>query len=61
MKLQFRGKSYEAPHTEWNVDEGDVGGMYRGKPWKMHHLKEQHRCNHGKSELTYRGIHYIKD
>ena len=60
MKLQFRGKSYEAPHTEWNVDEGEVGGMYRGKPWKVHHLKEQHRRNQAKSELTYRGIHYSK-
>ena len=61
MKLQFRGKSYEAPHTEWNVNEGEVGGMYRGKPWKVHHLKEQHRCSQGKSELTYRGIHYTKN
>lgn len=61
MKLQFRGKSYEAPDTEWNVNEGDVGGMYRGKPWKVHHLKEQHRRHQAKSALTYRGIHYIKD
>ncbi len=61
MKLQFRGKSYEAPHTEWNVDEGEVGGMYRGKPWKVHHLKEQHRRSQTKSELTYRGIHYSKN
>jgi|GEM_PF-1013575 len=61
MKLQFRGKSYEAPHTEWNVNEGNVGGMYRGKPWKVHHLQEQHRRSQKKSELTYRGIHYIKD
>ena len=61
MKLQFRGKSYEAPHTEWNVDEGEVGGMYRGKPWKVHHLKEQHRRGQAQSELTYRGVHYSKN
>ncbi|MEL6581608.1 MAG: DUF4278 domain-containing protein [Cyanobacteria bacterium J06607_15] len=61
MKLQFRGKSYEAPHLEWGVNEGEVGGTYRGRPWKVHHLKEQHRCNSAKSELTYRGIHYTKD
>lgn len=46
MKLQFRGKSYEGPHLEWDVKEGEVGGTYRGKPWKTHLLKEQHRCNH---------------
>jgi hypothetical protein len=61
MKLQFRGKSYEGPHLEWDVSEGEIGGTYRGKPWKVHHLKEQHRRNHSKSELTYRGIHYTKD
>ena len=59
MKLQFRGKSYEALHLEWDVREGEVGGMYRGKPWKVHHLKEQHRCSH-KSKLTYRGVSYTK-
>lgn len=61
MKLQFRGKTYERPDLAWDVSEGEVGGMYRGKPWKVHHLKEQHRRNHLKSDLTYRGIHYTKD
>jgi len=61
MKLQFRGKSYEAPHLEWDVREGKVGGTYRGKPWKLHHLKEQHRREQSKSELTYRGVSYTKD
>lgn len=60
MRLQFRGKIYEKPQTEWNVTEGEVGGLYRGKPWKVHCLKEQHRTHHDKSELTYRGIHYHK-
>ena len=61
MKLQFRGKSYEAPHVEWDINEGEIGGMYRGKPWKTHHLKEKHRRTHLESELTYRGVHYTKD
>ena len=61
MKLQFRGKLYEAPHMEWDVKEGEVAGKYRGKPWKSHHLKEQHRRHHVKSELTYRGVHYTTD
>ena len=61
MKLQFRGKTYERPNLALNVEEGEVGGMYRGKPWKVHHLKEQYRRNHVKSDLTYRGVHYSKD
>jgi len=60
MKLQFRGKSYEAPHLEWDVQEGEVGGKYRGKTWKLHHLKEQHRRQNAKSALTYRGVSYSK-
>ena len=61
MRLQFRGRIYEAPHVEWDVREGEVGGLYRGKPWKVLHLKEKHRCNRAKAELTYRGVHYTKD
>ena len=61
MRLQFRGTTYEAPHVEWDVNEGEVGGKYRGKPWKVHHLKEKHRHSHSHTELTYRGIHYTKD
>ena len=60
MRLQFRGKIYDAPHIEWDVQEGEVGGMYRGKPWKVHHLKEQHRNHNSKKDLTYRGVHYTK-
>ena len=61
MRLQFRGKIYEAPHIEWDVNEGEVGGRYRGKPWKVHHLREKHRQLHHKTELTYRGISYTKE
>jgi hypothetical protein len=61
MKLQFRGKFYEKPDMEWDITEGEQGGTYRGKPWKVHHLKEQHRHRHIHRELTYRGVHYTKD
>lgn len=61
MRLQFRGKIYEGPHVEWDVSEGEVGGLYRGKPWKVHHLTEKHRHKHRHSELIYRGVHYTKD
>ena len=61
MKLRFRGKSYESPHLEWDIQEGEVGGTYRGNLWRVHHLKEQHRRRHAQSKMTYRGIPYTKD
>ncbi|GAB4523460.1 MAG: hypothetical protein Tsb0014_01010 [Pleurocapsa sp.] len=61
MRLQFRGKTYEAPHIEWDVVEGDAEGVYRGKKWKIHQLKEKHRRNRKHADLTYRGIHYSQD
>jgi hypothetical protein len=61
MELHFRGKTYEGPHVEVNVTEGEVGGLYRGKPWQMHRLNEKYRHNSEKTLLTYRGIHYTKD
>lgn len=61
MRLQFRGKIYEGPHVELETTEGEVGGMYRGKPWKVHNLKEQYRNRHNHQAFTYRGVHYTKD
>ena len=61
MKLQFRGKTYERPDLLFEVNEGEIGGMYRGKPWKTHHLREKHRRSHVGEDLTYRGVRYIKE
>jgi hypothetical protein len=61
MRLHFLGKTYETPHEEWQVSEGKVGGLYRGSPWKVHRLKEQHRRRHNSATLVYRGIPYTKD
>ncbi len=61
MKLQFMGKNYEKTPADWNVTEGKDGGLYRGKPWKVHHFREEHRHRHDKKQLTYRGIPYLKD
>lgn len=60
MELHFHGKTYEGPHAEWEVQEGEVGGVYRGSPWKVHRLKEQHRRRSGLAQMTYRGVHYTK-
>lgn len=61
MKLQFRGKTYERPDLAFEVKEGEIGGMYRGRPWKTHHLKEKHRRSPLEANLTYRGVNYSKD
>jgi hypothetical protein len=61
MKLHFHGQTYDSPHTEWKIAEGEVGGYYRGSPWKIHRLKEQHRYRRQTNSLVYRGVHYTKD
>ena len=60
MKLHFHGSTYDAPSTELSVTEGKIIGKYRGKPLKAHIVQEKHRRRHQLSELTYRGVHYIK-
>lgn len=61
MKLHFRGLTYDSPHTEWEITEGEVGGSYRGSPWRIHRLLEKHRCRRQINEMVYRGIHYTKN
>ena len=60
MKLHFHGQDYEDPYVEWQIKEGKVIGKYRGVPWKVHQMKEQHRIPAHHNQLVYRGIHYIK-
>ena len=61
MKLHFHGQDYQDPYVEWQVAEGEVGGKYRGVPWKIHRMKEKHRIPVHHTELVYRGIHYTKN
>lgn len=61
MKLHFHGQDYQDPYIEWQVTEGAVGGKYRGVPWKIHRMREQHRLHPHHLELIYRGVHYTKD
>ncbi len=60
MRLHFRGRDYESPKTEWEVTEGEVAGVYRGSPWRVHRPKEQHRRRQRNAECIYRGVHYTK-
>lgn len=60
MELHFHGGTYEDKHTELEVTEGQVGGRYRGTPWKMHRLLKRQQLRHDHSELKYRGVPYTK-
>jgi hypothetical protein len=62
MKLHFHGGTYEDRHTEIEVTEGEIGGHYRGTPWRMHRLLRKQQLRHNNSsELKYRGIPYTKE
>lgn len=60
MKLHFRGRDYDGPHTEWEVKEEEVAGVYRGSPWRIHRPIEKHRRRQRNAECIYRGVHYTK-
>ncbi|MEM8832820.1 MAG: DUF4278 domain-containing protein [Cyanobacteria bacterium P01_G01_bin.19] len=54
MKLNYRGISYEHNPAEIAVDEGKVGGKFRGCNWRVHNLKHAPVVKHF-SNLIYRG------
>lgn len=62
MRLLFHGAKYETSDNdrEWEVKEGNVGGKYRGSPWRVHSLAQPHFRRQAATELVYRGIHYTK-
>ena len=61
MKLHFHGSTYEDNHTELKITEGQVGGRYRGTPWKMHSILQRQQLRSKSSQLKYRGVSYGKD
>ena len=61
MKLHFHGSTYEDKQTELDITEGNIGGRYRGTPWKIHHLAKRQQRRRQSSELKYRGVPYVKD
>ena len=61
MKLSFHGAEYEYHPHNVEVVEGEVGGVYRGSPWRVHRtINRQQRRRHSTTELTYRGVHYTR-
>jgi hypothetical protein len=60
MRLSYRGASYEAEPSTQEVTEGEVGGLYRGQTWKVHHPTQQRRRFTTPRLLSYRGVAYSK-
>lgn len=60
MKLFFHGAQYEHQPREQKFTEGEVGGMYRGNPWKIHQYQQFSRHRQYSQEMIYRGVHYKK-
>ncbi|BAZ69897.1 MAG: DUF4278 domain-containing protein [Pelatocladus maniniholoensis HA4357-MV3] len=36
--LKYRGSNYQAPDVNFEIQEGEVVGRYRGIPWRMHQV-----------------------
>lgn len=60
MKLSFHGAKYEYQPHGAEVVEGEVGGVYRGSPWRVHRAMNRKQRRHSTTELTYRGVHYTR-
>lgn len=57
MKLTYRGVSYEHNPAMLEVNEGEIGGKYRGTSWK-HHYPRHIPVPQPKIDLKYRGVAY---
>jgi hypothetical protein len=58
MKLSYRGVSYEAEPDTLEVTEGEIGGLYRGRAWRVHNHQPIRRRYLASLELIYRGVGY---
>ncbi len=60
MKLSFRGVAYNSKPSQLEFTEGEVGGKYRGVPWRVHRV-QRNSHPHQSHTFTYRGVTYTKD
>lgn len=57
MKLSYRGISYEKEQSSVMIQEGEVGGKYRGQAWKYHYPRHVAQWQ-PVIERKYRGVTY---
>ncbi|MBE9124837.1 MULTISPECIES: DUF4278 domain-containing protein [unclassified Coleofasciculus] len=60
MKLSYRGVSYERTPSTLDVNEGDIGGTYRGQGWRYHYVRHI-PAPPPVHELKWRGVAYRTD
>lgn len=59
MKLTYRGIQYQPETNSLEIKEGEIGGKYRGQPWRYHYPRHVLALK-PKLWLEYRGVHYSK-
>ncbi|WP_071518388.1 DUF4278 domain-containing protein [Geitlerinema sp. PCC 9228] len=57
MKLTYRGISYDYEPPTLDMEEGQMGGKYRGQAWKLRYPRHMPTME-PKSSLKYRGVAY---
>jgi hypothetical protein len=57
MKLSYRGISYEKEQPPAIMQEGEIGGKYRGQAWKYHYPRHVTQSQF-KIDRKYRGLPY---
>lgn len=60
MKFFYRGVTYENQPSTLEVTEGEIGGTYRGKNWKVHYPQRHSLRKTASHEFIYRGVTYKK-
>lgn len=56
MELCYRGVTYNYNQTSVKTIEGEVGGKYRGIPWRYTRVQIERRLNEPTFDLYYRGV-----
>lgn len=57
MKLSYRGVPYEPEAPNLEIEEGEIGGKYRGQAWKYHYPRHIPQLQ-PKLYRQYRGVAY---
>lgn len=57
MKLSYRGVPYEQDLLALEINEGEIGGKYRGQNWKYHYPSHMPQLQ-PKLYRQYRGVSY---
>ncbi|MGF1492326.1 MAG: DUF4278 domain-containing protein [Microcoleaceae cyanobacterium] len=55
MQLKYRGSNYNTDASLIEVENGPVGGKYRGQYWRTHTCRNQPVAQHSRT-MIYRGV-----